>query len=159
MLDRSSEDWDLWLDEVSQERSREAWRGIMCFLRWIQVRALNGHAVPGFLPGLEDDMLHSMLLRRLLDRKEPLLHPPPESFGKGWYELLELGKADNVSVRRWEWSPDQKIAINDGVWTILERRGETEYVVTYRDGGERFRLSQRKDGSWAIERDSANSTS
>jgi hypothetical protein len=155
MLDRSTEDWNRWLEEFSQGINREAWRGIMCFLRWIQVRALNGHAVPNFLPGIEADLFHSMLLRRLLDGKEPLPHPPPESFGQGWYDLLESGRAENLNVRRWEWSPDTKIAINDDVWTILEKRADSELVVTYREGGERFRLTKRTDDSWQLERDAA----
>jgi hypothetical protein len=154
MLNRSPEDWNRWLDEFSQGLNREAWRGIMCFLRWIQVRAQNGHAVPNFLPGIEADLFHSMLLRRLLDGKEPLPFPPPESFGKGWYALLEAGGAENVNVRRWEWSPDTKIAINDDVWTILENRSPSEFVVTYREGGERFRLSKRADDLWQMERES-----
>ena len=153
VLDRSPDDWNRWLEEFSQGENCEAWRGIMCFLRWIQVRAQNGHAVPDFLPGIEADLFQSMLIRRLLDGKEPFEHPPPESFGKGWYDLIESGQADNVNVRRWEWAPDVKIAINDDVWTILERRSTTEYVVTYRDGGELFRLSQRPDGSWKMARD------
>lgn len=152
-LDREADDWSRWLDEFSQGKDREAWRGIMCFLRWIQLRALNGHAVPDFLPGIEGDVFHSMLLRRLLDGKEPLPHPPPESFGKGWYDLLETGRAENVVVRPWQWNPEQKIAINEDVWTILERKSETQMIVTYREGGERFRLTKGGDGVWRIERD------
>lgn len=153
LLDRTTDDWNRWLEEFSEGKDREAWRGVMCFLRWIQVRALNGHAIPDFLPGLEGDIFHSRLLRRLLEGKEPLPFPPPESFGKGWYDLLETGRAENVNVRRWEWAPDEKIAINDDVWTILEKRSEIDYLVTYRDGGERFRLTKNAEGIWVMTRD------
>ena len=115
MLERTPDDWKLWLEEFSGGNNREAWRGIMCFLRWIQIRAQNGHAIPNFLPGLEGDVYHSHLLRRLLEGKEPLAYPPPETFGKAWYELLVTGRAEGVALREWEWAPDQKIAINDGI--------------------------------------------
>lgn len=152
MLDRKIDDWQRWLEEFSKGNNEEAWRGIMCFLRWIQIRALNGHAIPNFLPALEGDLFHSELLRRMLAGKEPLRHPPPESFGQAWYELLETGRADGVEVRQWEWAPDVKIAINQGIWTILEKKSESELIVTYRQGGESFRLRQRADGSWLLER-------
>ncbi|MCE9533687.1 MAG: hypothetical protein K8T89_21555 [Planctomycetes bacterium] len=151
MLDRTPEDWNRWLEEFSANIDREGWRGIQCFLRWIQVRAQNGHTVPDFLPGLEGDIFHSMLLRRLLSGKDPLPFPPPESFGKAWYELIETGQAEGVEVRPWEWAPEVKIAINQGIWTILEKTSDTDVVVTYREGGERFRLSKRGDGTWGME--------
>lgn len=152
MLHRTPEDWQRWLDEFSKGESHEAWRGIMCFLRWIQVRAQNGHAIPNFLPGLEEDIFHSHLLRRLLAGKEPLAFPPPESFGTAWYELLETGRADNVKVRRWEWAPNAKIAVNDGIWTIVIKNSEEDYTVTYRQGGEVFRLWKNDEGIWNLER-------
>jgi hypothetical protein len=152
MLDRNSDDWTRWLEEFSKGKDREAWRGIMCFLRWIQIRAINGHAIPNFLPGLEGDLFHSHLLRRLLEGKEPLPFPPPESYGGAWYEILESGKAEGVEVRPWEWAPDLKIAINEGIWTIVEKKSATEMLVTYREGGETFRLRRREDETWMLER-------
>ncbi len=152
MLERTPEDWSRWLEEFSQGNSHEAWRGIMCFLRWIQIRALNGHAIPNFLPGLEGDVFHSMLLRRMLDGKEPLQHPPPESFGKAWYELLETGRAENVEVQTWAWAPNEKIAINQGIWSILEKKSASDFVVSYRAGGEQFHLRRRDEGGWFMER-------
>jgi len=150
MLDRTAENWREWLSEFSKGDQTEAWRGIMCFLRWIQIRALNGHAIPNFLPGIEGDLYHSELLRRLLAGREPLVHPPPESFGQAWYDLIETGHADNVEVKPWEWAPDVKIAINRGIWTIVEKRSETELLVTFRQGGQVFRLSHEPDGSWRL---------
>ena len=151
MLDRTPDDWQRWLEEFSNGDNREAWRGIMCFLRWIQIRAQNGHAIPDFLPGLEGDIYHSYLLRRLLGGKEPLPLPPPESFGKAWYELLETGRAEGVEVKPWQWAPESKIAINDGIWTILEKKSDVKMIVTYRVGGERFRLVRGEEG-WLLER-------
>ena len=152
MLDRTPEDWERWLEEFSQGEHREAWRGIMCFLRWIQIRALNGHAIPNFLPGLEGDIYHSYLLRRMIEGKEPLPFPPPESYGKPWYELLETGKAEATDVKPWQWAPEVKISINEGIWTILEKLSPTEMIVTYREGGEPFRLVKRDEGTWLLER-------
>ncbi len=152
MLDRSPEDWQRWLDEFSHGENREAWRGIMCFLRWIQIRAQNGHAIPNFIPGLEGDIFHSHLLRRMLEGKEPLAIPPPESYGKPWYELLETGKFEVTDVKPWQWAPEVKMSINEGIWTILDKTSTTEMTITYRAGGEPFRLVKRDEATWLLER-------
>jgi hypothetical protein len=57
-----------------------------------------------------------------------------------------------TEVKPWEWAPDQKISVNRGIWTILEKRSDTEYVVTYRQNPTAFRLSERADGTWLLER-------
>ena len=58
MTRRTAADWDQWLAEVSRGQNPEAWRGIMCFLRWLQIRAQEGHPVPNFMAALEGDILH-----------------------------------------------------------------------------------------------------
>lgn len=149
---RSPEEWDQWLAEFSRGESVEAWRGIMCFLRWIQIRAENGHPIPNFLPAMEGDIFHSHLLRRMLEGKMPLEAPPPESFGQPWYELVETGKGVATEVKPWEWAPDQKISINQGIWTIVEKKSDTEFIVTYRLNPVTYRLTCDKDNTWTIQR-------
>jgi hypothetical protein len=152
MTSRTTEDWQQWLAEFSRGESPEAWRGIMCFLRWLQIKAENGHPIPDFLPAMEGDIYHSHLLRRLLGGKEPLPAPPPESFGQPWYDLVESGRGTPTEVKPWEWAPEQKISVNRGIWTILEKKSETEYVVTYRLNPAAYHLSQKLDGTWVLER-------
>lgn len=152
MTRRTAEDWDRWLAEFSRGENPEAWRGIMCFFRWLQIRAEHGHPSPNFLPALEGDIWHSHLLRRLLAGKDPLDAPPPESFGEPWYELVETGRGTAAEVKPWEWAPDQKISVNRGIWTILEKRSDGEYVVTYRANSDAYRLSRQPDGQWLLER-------
>jgi hypothetical protein len=149
---RSPEEWVQWLDEFSRGSNREAWRGIMCLLRWIAIREENGHPVPPYLSAMEGDLFHSPLLRRLIEGKDPLPQPPPESCGEPWYELVETGRGIASDVRPWRWAPDEKIAIDNGIWTILEKCSETEYVVAYRSGGEPYRLTKRPEGDWLLER-------
>jgi hypothetical protein len=152
MTRRTAEEWTKWVEEFSAGNSTEAWRGIMCFLRWIQIRAENGHPIPNFLPAMEGDIFHSHLLRRMLSGKDPLEAPPPESFGQPWYDLVENGKGLATEVKPWEWAPDQKISVNRGIWTILEKKSESEYIVTYRLNPGSYRLSKQDDGNWSIER-------
>src|SRR5205823_813159 len=71
MMSRTAQEWQQWLTDFSRGQNPEAWRGIMCFLRWMQIRADNGHPIPNFLPAMEGDIYHSHLLRRMLDGKEP----------------------------------------------------------------------------------------
>ena len=84
--------------------------------------------------------------------KEPLDAPPPESFGQPWYELVETGRGIATEVKPWEWAPEQKISINQGIWTILEKKSDTEYLVTYRLNPAAYRLTRRPDGTWLLER-------
>ena len=157
MTRRTSDEWQQWLAEFSRGDHPEAWRGIMCFLRWIQIRAENGHPIPNFLPAMEGDIFHSHLLRRMLSGKEPLDAPPPENFGHPWYELVEDGRGVATEVKPWEWAPEQKISVNQGIWTILEKKSETEYVVTYRLNPAAYRLASfvprlNRPAAWARRR-------
>jgi hypothetical protein len=152
MTRRTKDEWEQWVGDFSRGEHPEAWRGIMCFLRWIQIRAENGHPIPGFLPAMEGDIFHSHLLRRMLGGKEPLEAPPPESFGHPWYELVEAGRGMATEVKSWEWAPDQKISVNQGIWTILEKKSETEFLVTYRLNPATYRLAKQADGNWLVER-------
>ena len=149
---RTADDWQSWLAEFSRGENAEAWRGIMCFLRWIQIRADNGHPIPNFLPAMEGDIFHSHLLRRMLVGKDPLEAPPPESFGQPWYDLVETGRGVATEVQPWEWAPEQKISINQGIWTIVEKKSDAEYLVTYRLNPAPYRLAKQADGGWVVER-------
>lgn len=152
---RSSDEWQNWLSEFSRGDQTEAWRGIMCFLRWFQIRADNGHPIPNFLPAMEGDIFHSHLLRRMLGGKEPLDAPPPENFGQPWYDLVETGRGIATEVLPWEWAPEQKISVNQGIWTILEKKSDTDYLVTYRLNPSAYRLAKQADGNWLLERQDA----
>jgi hypothetical protein len=152
MIRRSPEQWQSWLEEFSKGQEPEAWRGIMCFFRWIQIREENGHAVPGFLEALEGDIFHSHLLRRLLGKQEPLEYPPPESFGQPWYELVEKGVGVATVVTPWAWAPDSKISINQGIWSILDRISDSEYIVNYHPECEAYRLVRRSESQWELTR-------
>lgn len=147
---RTAEEWQAWLNEFSRGENTEAWRGIMCFFRWIQIRAENGHPIPNFLPAMEGDIFHSHLLRRMLSGKEPLDSPPPESFGQPWYELVEMGEGIATEVKPWEWAPEQKISVNQGIWTIIEKKSDDEYIVNYRLNPSSYRLHKLDNGSWRI---------
>ena len=151
-MSRSADDWRQWLADFSRGETIEAWRGIMCFLRWLEIKADNGHPVPNFLSAMEGDVYHSHLLRRLLGGKEPLPAPPPESFGHPWYELVETGRGVPTEVKPWEWAPEQKISINRGIWTILEKKSDTEFTVTYRLNSAAYHLSRQVDETWLLER-------
>ena len=152
MTRRTRDDWQSWLDEFSRGDQTEAWRGIMCFLRWFQIRADNEAPNPELLPAIEGDIFHSHLLRRMLGGKEPLEAPPPENFGQPWYDLVENGRGIATEVLPWEWAPEQKISINQGIWTILEKKSTTRSTrVTYRLNPSAYRLLKQADGNWLLE--------
>jgi len=88
----------------------------------------------------------------MLAGKAPLDAPPPESFGEPWYELVETGRGVATEVKPWDWAPDQKISVNRGIWTILEKKSDTDLVVTYRQNPDAYRLSKQADGTWRLDR-------
>jgi hypothetical protein len=55
-------------------------------------------------------------------------------------------------VKPWDWAPDQKISVNRGIWTILEKKSDTDLVVTYRQNPDAYRLSKQADGTWRLDR-------
>ncbi|MCX7666573.1 MAG: hypothetical protein N2112_13630 [Gemmataceae bacterium] len=148
MRRRSPEEWRDWVAEFSQGQYTEAWRGIMCFLRWVQIRTDNGYPVPTNYEALEGDLYHSHLLRRMLAGKDPLLNPPPESFGYPWYELAEQGHAEPTEVRPWEYAED-KLLINQAVWNIIEKKSDNEYILSYK-ADPTYYLLKKNDDKWRI---------
>jgi hypothetical protein len=65
---------------------------------------------------------------------------------------VETGRGVPTEVKPWEWAPEQKISINRGIWTILEKQSETDFTVTYRLNQATYRLHKDAEGAWALER-------
>ncbi len=69
----------------------------------------------------------SDLFDRLLDNKDPLPYPPPRTFGRPWYQLIENGRSENVEVDGFALSvrkrdlPDLKyvIHVNKSPWEVV----------------------------------------
>jgi len=142
------EQWDKFL----ASRPEPEWQGVVVFLRWLECQEKGGKERPGTFNRFLVNASHSALLRRLIDGKEPFEHPPPLNRSYPWYELMETGKATASDVREYgnATSPPVKIGINSGMWLILDKRSDDEYIVTYREGGEPYLLQRR--GEWTIER-------
>ncbi len=67
--------------------------------RWLEVRAEHETSwSPDFYKTLWVDADHSSLLRRILDGKKVLEHPPPTQASYPWYGLIENGY-DIVNAR------------------------------------------------------------
>ena len=143
--------WDSWINQQSNGLNQEAWRGVMCVLRWLAIRESNSIPPPGRFHHLEDDISHSALLRRLIDGKDPLPDPPPESFGQPWYELVEIGTSANVSVSEIDWGRGTHLIINQALWKVIRQENEDSCLVTHRRGGSLYRLERLKDG-WRLSR-------
>ena len=80
-----------WQDIRAPDKS-EAMRGVACLVKWLEVREQEGKPFPASLGQLKVDIDHSALLRRLLDGKQPLPHPPPLKHSYPDYEAVEGGR-------------------------------------------------------------------
>ena len=151
MLGTTKTEWRLWMEAISEGHHPEAWRGIMCLLRWMSIREGEGIPPPGGVQNLEDEVNHSKLLRRLLNGQEPYMGAPPESFGDPWYELLDDGAAVDIEVQVVPRYGGQQVLINHGVWTVVERYADDDMEVSYAKRQERYRL-QREADEWHLRR-------
>lgn len=145
----TTEFWNRWLASQSRGENAEAWRGVMCVLRWLAIREENRIPPPGRFTNLEEDITFSALLRRLIQGKEPLPEPPPESFGQPWYDLMEHGRAEAVEVNEVSWGKDSHIIINQAIWRIDQIQMGGQLIVSHREDGPRFRLKQ-EGGTWCL---------
>ncbi len=145
--------WVRWMYHQSQGQDLEAWRGVMCVLRWLAIRERNNIPPAGRVFQLEDDIVHSKLLRRLIEGKEPLPDPPPDSFGNPWYELGETGESEAVEVQEILWAEQHYVLINQSIWKVVERVSEIERRVQYQDQTTIYRLTQTDDRRWRLQRE------
>jgi hypothetical protein len=143
--------WDRWLIHHSRGVHHEAWRGVVCVLRWLAIREDNNIPPPGRFHHLEDDVVHSSLLRRLIEGKEPLPEAPPESFGQPWYELMEKGFARNLRVSELRWGRGSHLIINHGLWQVVREESPESCIVTHRRNGQPYRL-KREAEEWTLQR-------
>jgi hypothetical protein len=161
-------DWDGWLEHLvagwaEEPIDAQAWRGVVSLLRWLDcVRRENGPAVMKELcrnpQQMRIDIEHSALLRRLLQGKEPLSHPPPLTCGYPWYELIERGEGTAFEVQECpaEDGIPHLIINQNGQWRILQKVGAQEWIVAYREDGEKFRVwkdpTSREFRCWRLKR-------
>ena len=93
------------------------------------------------------DRTKSVLFKRLLEGHAPLPIAPPVSWGYPWYDAIESQGPWPVSISRRVESVDEftcqsldfntaqrfdGLQINQSVWTLLERRGDTCALVSYK---------------------------
>jgi hypothetical protein len=142
--------------------SRQQQDAIIQALRdWISVAQAAGYKPIVDWDNALAEVSHSALLHRLLDGKHPHATPPPVAFSYPWHELVEHGRDVHCEV---SFYPEgvlgrqgPTIVINQGLWRVLERKGE-EFVVTHdRTPGQQWRVWRPDPTSaghfdWAIER-------
>ena len=80
---------------------------------------------------LESQLLHSSLIQRLLAGKPPLPNPPPTTFSRPWYGLIENGKGDVLKLHVWEHDPTKVMINQDDNWTVLKRHSSHLYHLEH----------------------------
>lgn len=120
-------------DEVRKEIQQETLKTLMkwfevvghaYYKRWNQTYQLDAMS-------FKANVLHSALLRWMLDGNEPLPEPPPCRFSNPWHQLVVDGEGVALDVRHDE--ERETVVIEQRPWKLLKRT-ETGYVVTYGSG-------------------------
>jgi hypothetical protein len=106
-------------------------------------RIQERNSAPGMTtiaPGISPLIKHrpnpkSRLFARLLEGKPPLSAPPPTSFSYPWYELIEDGFSENVSLDGFTDSfgdpPHRGIRLNQAVWKIILHNAAAKSLMAF----------------------------
>ncbi len=98
---------------------------------WMQISEDNGRKITGRFDVMAS---HSSLLRRLLTGGPVFKEAPPTAYSYPWVELLVNKRDDNLhGVREEQYGGKGPVylLINQVCWTILEKLGPQEWIVTY----------------------------
>lgn len=118
---------------------------IQCLIDWLRIRESEGKSFPTSIQDLSDQIDHSALLERLMLGKGHLNEPPPLSFSRPWYQLIDEGTitADEVyfgdQFIRQVFGGDT-IMINQAPWRIVESIDENTYIISYGNSLSKFKL-------------------
>jgi hypothetical protein len=100
----------------------------------IQERNLPG-GLDSIQPGVSPLLKHypnpkSALFQRLLDGKPPLTHPPPTNYSYPWYQLMEDGFSDNVSIGGFDYVGGRPgVIINQAPWVISSTNAAADRLM------------------------------
>jgi len=126
----------------------------LAIVKWIEIRRSVGI---DHLPTAVD-FAKSALLLRLLSGKPPLPAPPPTSFGRPWYAVVEEKGPHPCVVRGIlpdpRSTPSKTVMINDAHWTVVERIDDESAIVQWPRSNDLYRLIRRAPGDvdWTIQR-------
>ena len=111
-------EWNQWSRSSATETRAKP--GVASCVSWLDPDSRRERPLhPQFSAGNGRDIFIA-ISRRMLAGKDPSA-PAARTFGQPWYDLVEHGRGIATEVKQWEWAPEQKIAINRGIWTILEK--------------------------------------
>ena len=105
-------------------------------IRWLEIREKSGMDFPASPDQFRITMMKSSLLQRMLSGKDPLPIPPPKSYSRPWYDLIEKGEGASLDV----WVPNSWITklynyptlyINQFAWKVLQELGPESWLITY----------------------------
>jgi hypothetical protein len=126
-----------------------------CLVEWLRVREQEGKPFPSDVSQFITELDHSALLERLVRGKRPLPTRPPLSFSYPWYELLEEGAADASDVTICNQQQNDlygfpAMVINQGIWRIVQKTGDNEYLVTYDNGKRYYTVRKISEDTWRL---------
>lgn len=103
-----------------------------CFTRYVSIceKSLGVEYFPITYNYLWIQLCHSSLYPRLLRGLEPLEKPPPKSYSRPWYSIIENQKGESSNVFYHEsWEPH--INIEGDLWLLETIINDKEFVVKY----------------------------
>jgi hypothetical protein len=107
---------------------------IKAVTRWLEYRQRYG-MYPDRAHRFAVDLAHSPLFQRILEGKTVYPDPPPVSHSYPWYDLVETGEGEPITVfedgHGFGGKKGEHLCINQNMWKIVEKRGPEEWVVQY----------------------------
>jgi len=110
---------------------------IVAVVKWIKT-AREARENIAWLP-MATDVVHSALLKRIMDGGEPLPYAPPIAFSYPWYDLYDKPTEDHLAVEV-HIRNQFEIVINHVVWKAHEEEKDMHYTVMYGNNPDIFDL-------------------
>lgn len=117
-----------------------------CLQTWLDIRSKEQET-----PKIDIlcDAMHSSLLQRLLDNKEPFFKPPPLAYSYPWYDLIENKKA-TAEITFYN---DVEIVVNQNSnqWTLKERVSAHELILLCKTNNYLYKATLIGPNDWELE--------
>jgi hypothetical protein len=131
-------------------KPQEAHATIQMIAKWMEIRAENGlqkiDSTRDFMIQADHSLRGGLLGRMMIEGKDPLPHPPPLSFSRPWYSLIEKGKIILDGDFVYAGIESKKLAICQHQWDIVHRVDES-YIVQW----EPDKKGHSPWGRWKVE--------
>ena len=128
---------------------KEIWDISQAVLSWISIMEASTledkkwavkYYEAGHTPHM-NNLLHSSLFKRILEKKKVFTYPPPKSYSTPWYSLLENKKEEIGEFSFYTLNGKDYVSINHAQWEVLSQ-DTGRYNIKYTIEGDIYYLAE-----------------